>query len=168
MLLSFSPEAGFVLTLFELVLSGLSFLILIWIGLWDPDRRASGAFRLLTLAFALFVVAFASLAAYSQITVYSEPAERPVHYWVLLGSDVARLLGTCCLMAAYLIQVGRKRHVPVVGAAAALAIALGIALFSRDAAGSVASIVPVTTTRLGEEHHCIARLIFPSGVPIKR
>ena len=150
MLLSFSPEAGFVLTLFELVLSGLSFLILIWIGLWDPDRRASGAFRMLTLAFALFVVAFASLAAYCQITVYSEPAERPVHYWVLLGSDVARLLGTCCLMAAYLIQVGRKRLVPVVGAAAVSAIVLGIALFSRDAAGSVASIVPVTTTRLAE------------------
>jgi signal transduction histidine kinase len=150
MLLSFSPEAGFVLTLFELVLSGLSFLILIWIGLWDQDRRAAGAFRLLTLAFALFVVAFAFLAAYCRITVYSEPAERPVHYWVLLGSDVARLLGTCCLMAAYLIQVGRKRYVPVLGAAAAFAIALGIALFSRDAAGSVASIVPVTTARLAE------------------
>lgn len=150
MLLSFSPEAGFVLTLFELVLSGLSFLILMWLRLWDQDRRASGGSRLLIMAFVLFVVAFASLAAYCRMTVYAELAERPVHYWVLLGSDVARLLGTCCLVAAYLIQVGRKRHVPVVGAAAASAIALGIALFSRDAAGSVASIVPVTTARLAE------------------
>jgi len=150
MLLSFSPEAGFVLTLFELVLSGLSFVILIWIRFWNPDRGATPAFRLLTMAFALFVAAFASRAVYCRVALCPPAADQPAHYWIFFGSDVARLLGTSCLMAAYLMQAGRGRLVPLIAGAAGSAVVLVVASFPRDAAASVESIIPLTTPRLAE------------------
>lgn len=150
MLLSYSPEAGFVLTLFELVLSGLSLVILIWIRRQDRTSRTLRAFVLLTLAFALFVVAFASRAAYWQVADYPPPADRPAHYLVLFGSDLARLAGICCLMAAYLIRVGRERLTPLIAIAAGSAIVLAVVSFSQDEAASAASIVPMTRARLAE------------------
>ena len=150
MLLSYSPETGFVLTLFELVLSGLSLVILIWIRRRDQTSRAPRAFVLLTMAFALFVVAFASRAAYWRVAEYPPPTDRPAHYVVLFGSDVARLVGTCCLMAAYLIRIGRERLAPLVAIAAGSAIVLAVVSFSHDAAASAASIVPLTRARLAE------------------
>lgn len=149
-MLSFSPEGTFVLVLFQLVLSGLAFAVLVWIQLRHRRDESPLPIRVLTAGFALMTAAFAARAFHCRFAVYSSPSDHPAYYWLLLSSDLLRLFGASSLVGGYLLMRGRRRTAVVI-AALCLGLSLLVAArFSADADLSARNIVPFTTARAAE------------------
>ena len=150
MLLSFSPQGTFVLILFELVLSGLSLVVLVWILFREPQQESRAGLSALSVGFALLVTAFALRAVYCRLAV-CPPASMELSYsWLLFASEAARVLGAGSLVAGYLIKQRRPRWAAVLGAATLGLVVFAVARYSSDAPSGLQSIVPLTTNRLAE------------------
>lgn len=150
MLLSFSPEGTFVLVLLELVLSGLAFVVLVWIQLREPCEGSPVPVRTLTAGFALLAAAFAGRALYCRLAVCPPASVDPQDYWLLFAAEFAQLIGATALVVGYLLTHGQHRWAtPAVATAFALSI-LVATRFSADALRSVGSIAPLTTARAAE------------------
>jgi signal transduction histidine kinase len=150
MVLSFSPQGTFVLLLFQLVLSGLAFVVLVWIRSRQRRDESAAAIRFLGAGFALLTAAFATRALYCRLAVCPPAPGDPRYYGLLFSADLLRLLGASTLVGGYLLMRARRRWASVV-----IVIGLGLSLlvagrFSADANLSVRSIAPFTTARAAE------------------
>lgn len=150
MVLSYSPEGTFVLTLFGLVLSGLSLTVLLWIRSREPSVRTSPSVRALATGFALLSGAFAARALYCALGTSPPGETHDEYFWLFFASEEARLLAAAALVTGYLIQRGRHAAARVV-IGIALVLAVGAALRApADAALSARSIVPLAAPRVAE------------------
>ncbi len=150
MLFSFSPEGTFILILFELVLSGLAFVVLVWIQLREPRDGSPLAIRTLSAGFALMTAAFAGRAIYCRLAMWPPASVEPGHFPLLFAAETVRLLGTSSLVAGYLLTQGKRRWAAFVGATALGLLILVAMRFPVDAPLSVRSIVPFTTACAAE------------------
>lgn len=149
-MLSFSPQGTFVLVLFQLVLSGLAFVVLSWIRLRGPSNGPSSASRFLFAGFALLTAAFATHAFYCRLAVCPPASGDHAYYALLLAADLLRLAGASTLVGGYLLMRPNRRSTSAV-----IGIALGLSLlaavrFSADATLTAQSIAPFTTAPTAE------------------
>jgi signal transduction histidine kinase len=153
-MLTYSPEAAFFLTLFQFVLSGLSFAALLWICCWEKARA-----RLQTsliAAFVLLSVAFAGQAAYYRFGILPSGQLDPPFGWLLFLADAARLSASVALVAAYLLGDGRQTRLRVF---LVVSLAMGLGTVTRipgELTLALHSIDPLTTLRAAD----VATLAF--------
>lgn len=149
-MLSFSPQGTLVLALFQVVLSGLAFAVLLWIHVSDPSDGSSVARRWLLAGFALLTAGFATCAFYGHLAAGTSASSDSSYYAILFSSDLLRLVGSSVLVSGYLLTGGRRRCAPLV-----FAIGLGSSLlaalqFSAEADLAMRSIAPLTTAPMAE------------------
>ncbi len=150
MVLSFSPQGTFVLVLFQLVLSGLAFVVLLWICASERSTGSSGASRLLLAGFALLTLAFATRAVYCRLAVCPPASVDAGYHWLLSSADLLRLIGVSLLVSGYLLLRGRRRAAAVVVATGLVLCVIVAARVPSDADLAMRSIVPLTTARAAE------------------
>ncbi len=147
-MLTYSPEAAFILTLFELVLSGLPLAVLLWVGF--QERARSAVWGALLVGFTLLCAAFAAEAAYNRLAVSPAGDVDTSYHWLLLLSDGARVCASAGLGAAHLM---RNRHGRRVWAFLLLAVVpVGVALvrLPYESSRMLLSIEPLTSMRLAD------------------
>ena len=165
-MLTYSTEAAFFLTLFELVVSGLPFGALLWIRFREKGRfPAQGA---LIAGFALLCAGFAAQAACFQLSVPPfHPNDMPIA-WLSVVADGTRAAAAIALGAAFLQMNGRRgalRLFLIVGPAVVL-----LAAFRSVPAPWLAptTIDPPTALRLAEVATLLVAALllgWPPGLP---
>ncbi len=110
-MLTYSPEAAFILTLFELVLSGLPLAVLFWVGF--RERARSAVWAALIAGFALLCAAFAAQASSDRLAVSPAGQVDASFGWLLLLADVARVCSSAALGAAHLMRTRRPARLRV-------------------------------------------------------
>jgi len=147
-MLTYSPETAFILTLFELVLSGLPLAVLLWIGFWEPARSpVSGA---LIVAFALLGAAFAGQAAYDRLAISPAGHVDASYGWLLLVADATRVCSSVGLGAAYLVQNRRRIRLRTFLLIALAIIIVAVVRLPYQSATSLKSIEPLTALRVAD------------------
>lgn len=150
MLFSFSPEGAFILLLLELVLSGLAFVVLLWIQLREPREKSQWPIWVLSAGFALMTVAFAGRALYCRAAVYPPASAEPSHLSLLFAAEMVRLVSACCLVVGYLLMEGRRNWGAALAVGSAGLLAIAATRQAVDAQLSVQSITPFTTASAAE------------------
>ena len=150
MLLSYSPEGSFVLTLFELVLSGLSLSVLLWIRWREAGVTSKPASGYVVAGLAFLPVAFALYALHCQLALGGASSPDSAMFWLLFASEQGRLLAAAALSAGFLIQHGRTNRARYMATAALVLAAVACAHALSNGPASPDSIVPLTVSRMGE------------------
>lgn len=149
-MLAFSPEGSFVLDLFELVLSGLGLLVLLWIQFREPPAGLLLGIRTLTAGFAFLVIGFALRAAHCQVTISPLESTSPFGYWLLFAGESATLLAAGAIVIGCLIQEGHRRRAAFTLAITLMLTVLVALRFPEDSFATTRSIIPLTTARAAE------------------
>lgn len=166
--LSFSPEQTFILLLLELVLCGLSLVVVVWMQFREhqPDTQLP-AVRCLTVAFSLLVVAFGFEALFCRLAAF-HPSVDSLHIWLWAGGELTRLVGAGSLAAGVALSGAwthprwRRGAVVAIAGVTAASFVMAAVRLPADAAGIGRSIVPVTSSRVGET------LVLTLGVALGR
>ena len=144
--LSYSPEQTYVLTLFDVVLSGLALTLLVWMRVGTRSQRLHSP--LFAASFLLYAVAFGLFAAFCR-EAFGDPGSAGAST-LFLASDLLRLVAAVTFGSALLLQAGRRRPAIVLAVAAVLLVLVAIGRWSADRHAVGATIAPITSARAGE------------------
>jgi signal transduction histidine kinase len=126
-MLRYSPEAAFILAMFDLVLASLPLAVLVWVGF--RERVRSIGWGWLVAGFVSLSVAFVAEAVYSRVAISPTGAVNTSHAWLLILSHATRLGSSVALAAAHLLRAGHRRPLSAFFAVAIAAVGLaGLAL----------------------------------------
>lgn len=147
-MLTYSPEAAFLLAVFALVLSGIPLVTLVWIQF--RERTPSSGRPMLVAGFFLLGVAFASQAVYHHLAVPGDGLLHEGFERLLLAADIARLGASVSLAVAVLVHHRRLFRSRAFGVAATALTLTALLWVSGEGAAGLGRIDPSSPLRLAD------------------
>lgn len=144
-MLTYSPQAAFFLTLFELLPSAIALVAVLWIRWWEGARVP--ALTTLASGFALLCTAFALKAAFCHVAVAPTGDIDVSLAWLLQAADTTRAVASVTLGAGFLLRVSRRVPWKTFLAPAVALFALALAWLPSDQVTVATSIDPLTAIR---------------------
>ena len=144
-MLTYSPQAAFFLTLFELVPSAIALVGMMWIRWWQGARLPTQT--TLASGFALLCTAFALQATFCHVAVAATGDVDVSLAWLLQAADTTRAMASVTLGAGFLRRVSRHAPWKTFLAPAVTVSALALAWLPSDQVTIATSIDPLTAIR---------------------